>query len=270
MRTGTVVFLSALGAAGAGLAVYLLREKPEALRFLTAGIVFTAPWAIHAAVSKPDCSFLYITDTHGPVVPGLVDRMLREEGISLVAHGGDVSDEPRFWRPWWDEPFAAVETRWPVYAAEGNHDADSDTNRQEFRARFGDLPTSTRCGNAELFFLPWAFTRSDAEWLWTAVRASTAPVKVLVTHKPVWPARDDDARRRDLILPVIDQFQLVLAGHEHIYQDSMHGTTRQVIEISGSKKYDCPAGARNCVENSTGYLRVDIHGNTVKVTRRTV
>jgi predicted phosphodiesterase len=261
-----------LGTAGAGLAAYLLRERPTSLRLLAAGAAFGVPWVAHAALAKPSCVFLYVTDTHGSAEANqrLVQAMLEERDVSFVAHGGDVADEPRFWSVWWDELFAPVRERWPVYAASGNHDLATDENAAEFEERFGDLPRHVRCGDAELFFLPWGMTRATSSWLQAAVEASTASVRILVVHKPVWPMRDDDARQRALIEPVLDRIDLVLAGHEHAFQDRTHEGVRQIIEISGPKSYRCVAGARGCLADSRGYLRVEVYEDSFRVYRRAV
>ena len=272
MRDSTTVLLALLGAAGAGAAAYLLRDRPPYLRLLASGLAFGVPWAVHAATAKPSCVFLFITDTHGSATINqrLVQAMLEEQDVSFVVHGGDIADEPRFWPVWWDEAFAPVRERWPVYAASGNHDLESAANAAEFAERFGDLPTHVRCGNVEVFILPWGVTRPAAEWLWVAVEASEAPVKILVIHKPVWPMADDDARQRELIRPVLDRINLVLAGHEHASQDRTVEGVRQIIEISGPKKYACPAGARGCLADSTGYLRVEVYEDSYRVYRRVV
>lgn len=272
MKGSTAALLAVLGAAGAGLAAYLLRDKPPGVRLLASGAAFALPWAVHAVTVRPNCVFLYVTDTHGSALANqkLVEAMLAEPDVSFVAHGGDIADTTDLWRPWWDNGFGPVMEKWPVYAASGNHDVDTTANAAQFEERFGELPRSVRCGGAELFFLPWGTPRSSAEWLWAAVARSEAPSKILVVHRPVWPMRGDDVRQRSLIEPVLDRIDLVLSGHEHAYQDSYHGATRQIIEVSGPKKYDCPTDAAGCIDHSTGYLRVEVFDGSIRVQRRTV
>lgn len=272
MTRRTTAILAILGAVGAGAAAYFLRGKAPSLRFLAAGAAFALPWGVHAALASvvPSCVFLFITDTHGSAAANrkLVDALLTEQGVAFVAHGGDVADA--YWSSWWDEAFRAVRERWPVYAASGNHDVETANSSAEFTARFGELPRSVRCGDTELFFVPWGLTRESAERLWSMVGRSDAPVKILVTHKPVWPVHDDDVRRRELLMPILDRIDLILSGHDHVYQDRMVDGERQIIEVSGPKKYPCPPDAAGCVENSTGYLRVEVYGSTIRVLRRTV
>ena len=272
MKRSTTVFLALLGTAGAGLAAYLLRNKPPGLRLVVAGAAFALPWVANAVVTKPSCVFLYVSDTHGSAVANqkLVEAMLTEEDVSFVVHGGDVADNPSLWTLWWDNGFRAVRERWPVYAASGNHDVETTANAAEFTARFGELPRSTVCGNAELFLMPWGVSRASAEWLWAAVQRSTAPMKILVVHRPVWAVRTDDARQRELLMPIMDRINLILAGHDHVYSDQTQHGVWQIVEVSGPKKYECPADARGCIADSTGYLRVEVYDGEIRVQRRAV
>lgn len=274
MRTTTGLLMVLASAAGAAIGAALTQGRSPAVKLLAIGVGFAAPWGLRAAfATKPVCSFLFLTDTHGPAATSekVAARMLGEDGIEFVVHGGDFADEPRFWSVWWDDPFRAVRERWDVEAVTGNHDVSTEENRAEFARRFGPLPRAIRCGDAvDIYLMPWSFNRSDAEWLWGQVRGSAARYRILVTHKPVWPVHDDDTRLRGLVEPVLDRIDLVLAGHDHVYQDSTHGRVRQVIEVSGGKKYSCPAGARGCVEGTTGYLRIDVTDRGLSVVRRVV
>jgi len=273
VKGGTAILLGLLGSAGAGVTAAALRQEDPLLRVLGAGVAFGAPWAVHALLSaedehsdRPTCSFLYITDTHGAAIHNrsLVAAVLTENGIDFVVHGGDIADTPSLFRAWWDVPFAAVWERWSIYAAEGNHDVEMDDGAA-FLDRFEEPPYVVECGNAEVFILPWA-TRGVVDWLGEHVSRSTAQVRIMVVHRPIWPLSGGELPR----LPT-DGFQLVLAGHEHVYQDSVHGDVRQIIEVSGPKKNDCPAEAAGCVADSTGYDRVDVFADgTVKVSRRRV
>lgn len=274
MRTSTGLLMILASAAGAAAGAAIMRGHGRAAQFLAVSVGFAIPWGLRAAfASEPLCSFLFVSDTHGPAATGrrVAARMLGEDGISFVAHGGDVADAPDLWQTWWDEPFRSVIARWPVDAASGNHDVETPANRAEFARRFGTLPRVVRCGDAaDVYFMPWAFGQAEAEWLWAQVHASTARHRILIAHQPIWPVDGGNARQRDLVAPVLDRIDLVLSGHEHVYQDSRHAGTRQVIEVSGPKKYACPAGAAGCVENTTGYLRVDVSTGGIDVTRRVV
>ncbi len=276
MRLRTAFLLAAIGAAGAGVASYALRGKPEMLRLLAAGAAFGLPWAAHAALIKPTCSFLFITDTHGPAADNaaLVQAMLGERNISFVAHGGDVADSADLFPAWWDRPFASVRSSWPVYAAAGNHDYEDGLTSGAFAARFGILPRAVSCGNVDVFFLPWQANRFDAEWLLGRLRSSKARWHVLVTHQPVWPVSGGGAALRGLLLPCLPYIDLVLAGHEHIAQDTTHDiaghAVRQIIDVSGPKKYPCPIGAEGCTGDETAYWRIDAFDDELRLSRERV
>jgi predicted phosphodiesterase len=272
LKFGTAVVLTILGSAAAGVAAYLSRGRSDNVRLLAAGLAFGTPWLAHAALSRPNCSFLFISDTHGPVAPNrvLAQTMLTESDISFVVHGGDVADNADLFTSWWDSPFADVINEWAIIGVPGNHDISTSAGAAEQEERFGLVPRSYICGEAELFLMPWTVTRETAEWLWAAVQRSQAHFKILVIHKPVWPVHDDDARQRDLLMPVLDRIDLVLSGHDHVFQDSRHGRVRQIIETSGPKKYECPASASGCVADTTGYIRVDVMEDGLRVTRKVI
>lgn len=271
MKLGTAIALTTVGLAGSALVLKNLPDAPDLSRIIVGGIAFVIPWVVHAALVKPTCSFLFITDTHGQASfnAALVTAMLKEENISFVAHGGDIADAYDLWDAWWDSPFARVIARWPVYAAQGNHDVSTDGGRLQFENRFDGVPHKVACGDAEVYFMPWAMTRVHAEWLYAAVQASTTKYRILVIHKPVWPVSEDDVRVRNLLTPVLPRINLVLSGHEHVYQDSMHGDVQQIIEVSGPKYYACPEG-QHCVVNESGFTRVDVYSGELRTTHRVV
>jgi len=274
MRAGTAILLSLLGAAGAGLALRLSRGRTAGLRAAVAGIAFAAPWAVNAAVRTPDCSMLFIADTHGPAASNaaLVRAMILEDGISAVLLAGDVFDSDNLAAPWFDEPFRDAVARWPFYVAAGNHDEDA---QQAFAARFPALPARLVCGSAEVYMLPWSSTAADAAWLAARVEASTARWRVLVTHRAVWPVAGGNAAMRESLAAVLPRIDLVLSGHEHVSSDAMHVVgghpVRQIVEVSGSKKYACPARpAAPCVSGETAYWRLDFYADEIAATRRKV
>jgi predicted phosphodiesterase len=276
LKFGTAIFLTAVSAASAGVASYLLKDRSEMLRWVITGAAVVSPWAAYGLIKQenPTCSFLFVSDTHGAAVnnAALVRAMQQEEGISMVLHGGDISDTAELWPAWWNRPFAPVIAKWPVYAASGNHDVEYALGASEFAARFGILPRRVRCGeDVEIYLLPWDASTFDAKWLWEDVKASKAKWRVLVTHQPVWDLYGDTAGLYALLGPaVMSKINLVLAGHKHVYQNTVHGGTGQVIEVSGPKKYPCPDGAPGCVQDSTGYVRVDVFPNELRVTRKVV
>jgi predicted phosphodiesterase len=265
MNLKTALALTAISSAGAGLTYASLGQRPATSRLIASSIVFAAPWIVRLLTLKTSCTFLFVTDTHGAAAANtrLVNAMLKEEGVKFVLHGGDVADNASLYPVWWDQPFQRVLDAWPVFAVPGNHDTTTEMQR-----RFGTVPRKVTCGNADIFLLPYV-TRANAEWLWAEVRRSTTQYRILVMHKAVWPVHDDDVPQRTLLEPILNRIDLVLGGHDHVYQDTTHGPTRQVITISGPKKYDCPRGSGGCVEGTTEYLRVEVDGS-IRITRRRV
>jgi len=276
VRAGTAFLLTMLGAAGAVLSEVVLHNQRPMVRLLGAGVMFTLPWGIHAAARHPLCSVLWITDTHGSALANqpLVAAMIQETGISRVIHSGDVADAPDLWSPWWDTGFREVRDRWTVDAASGNHDYEDDANRAEFTRRFELLPRAVTCGNVEFFLLPWGADRADADWAHGRARASQASWKVLVVHQPLWGVDGSGSRLRGMLLPTLGYINLVLAGHQHVAQDSLHDvaghTVRQIIDVSGPKKYTCPDGAVGCIENQTAYWRLDFYADEIVATRKVI
>jgi len=274
MRVGTAIVLSLLGAAGAGLALRLTRGRSGGLRAAAAGLAFAAPWAAHAAVRTPDCSLLFVSDTHGPAASNsaLVRAMLLEDGISSVLHAGDVFDSDELAAAWFDEPFRDAVARWPFYVAEGNHDMVAP---EAFAARFPVLPARLSCGSAEVYLLPWSATDADAAWLAARIAASTAAWRVLVTHRAPWPVAGGNAAVREALAAVLPRIDLVLSGHEHVSSDAVHDVggypVRQIVEVSGPKKYGCPARpAAPCVSGETAYWRLDFYPDEIVASRRKV
>jgi predicted phosphodiesterase len=274
VRIGTAIVLSLLGAAGAGLALRLSRGRTAGLRAAVAGIAFAVPWAVNAAVRTPDCSLLFVSDTHGPAASNaaLVRALLLEDGISAVLHAGDVFDSDDLAAAWFDEPFRELVARLPFYVAAGNHDMDA---AQAFAARFPALPARLVCGHAEVYMLPWSATDADVAWLAAHVAASAAPWRVLVTHRAVWPVGGGNAGMREALAVVLPRIDLVLSGHEHVSSDAVHMVgahpVRQIIEVSGPKKYSCPdSPSAPCVSGETAYWRLDFYPDEVVATRRVI
>ena len=245
--------------------------------FVTAAIWLIVPWAVHATEQPDVCSVLFMSDTHGPAASNeaLVDALLAEDGITAVLHGGDVADAADLYGPWWDDPFRDVEARWPFYVAQGNHDATSVGTKAAFAARFPVLPARLECGAAEIYILPYWPSVADVAWLTEQVTTSTAAWRVLVVHRPVWPVNRGNAGLRGALWPVLPRIDLVLSGHEHVSSDSTHevgsAQVRQIIEVSGSKKYECPVHpVATCEAGETAYWRLDFYEDEIRASRQVI
>lgn len=226
----------------------------------------------------PDCSALFVTDTHGPADENaaLVQALLEEDGISVVLHGGDVADAADLYGPWFDVPFRPVQERWGFWAASGNHDAADAETEAAFSFRFPVLPTRLPCGlYGEIYILPWSPTDGDVEWLADKVTSSGIPWIVLVIHRPVWPVDGGNAALREKLMPILPYIDIILSGHEHVSSDSVHDvgglSVRQIIEVSGPKKYDCPEHpAVPCTAGQTAYWRLDFYADELRASRTIV
>ncbi|MFH1474873.1 MAG: metallophosphoesterase [Chloroflexota bacterium] len=233
-----------------------MRWQPVAAFGAGIGILGYWIWKIHA----PESVLLFITDTHGSAVSNaaLADALRAEVGVTAILHGGDVADTPELFPTWWDRPFRNLPA--PVRGARGNHD-DPD----EFARRFG-RHTPLRLPGVDVFFLPWGWRSAAAETLARQIASSTARHRILVVHKPILPDGG-----WEMLLPSLERIDLVLAGHEHVFADQSFPVgdrfVRQIVEVSGPKKYRCRDVRPDCLEGTTGYLRIEA-GRDLVVERR--
>lgn len=276
MKTSTAVPLILLGAAGASLGLYLTRGRGTGARTAAGVAGFLTPWAAYAAVGNPTtCTFGVLFDTHGAASrnQALAERIAQEQGIDVWLHAGDVADNASLYGPWWDDVILPAIGGVPVVAAQGNHDT---VGASAFERRFGHLPMAFTCGDAEVFVLPWSLSQATADWLLDAVSSSASRWKILLLHHPVWSAsRTDNRTRQERLAPALEYIDLVLAGHDHVFWDSVHvldsgHRVRQVIDISGPKKYRCRSDREGCVEDSTGYIRVEVGPGEMTIIRQEV
>lgn len=261
MNTKLLAGLAAAGATASALVVYLLRNRRPAARYLLGATAFLLPFGAYATTTtlKGKTTFLFITDTHGSanINTLLVKALLREPDVDFVVHGGDIADGEQWWTTWWDTPFKGLIDRYPVYPVTGNHDMDALTG---FNRRFPgrSSPYKVSFPGVDLFFIPWGAGSSAAAWLDQATLASTAPCKILVTHRPLWPAQGSGSNLPTLLAGSLPRLDLVLAGHNHVSQDRTVNGLRQIIAISGPKKYTCNADATGCVNGQTDYWRIEV------------
>ena len=289
MGIRAVLTLSLVGAAAAGAVDYILRKRPRHVRLLAGSTAFLLPFGAYALLSptgllsaKSETTFLFITDTHGPAADNakLVQAMLQESNVNFVIHGGDIADSDSLWGPWWDTPFSQVIAKWPVYPTRGNHDPEVG-----FRQRFPNSwpPYKLSFGSVDIFFVPYLSVPAAngstgaavANWLQRETAFYSAPFKILVTHRPIWRAQGSEGDNlATLFTDSLPRIDLILAGHNHVFQDSSRvlgtRTVRQIIEKSGPKNYTCNSNATGCLAQSTGYLRVTVSGDQISVERKTI
>jgi len=242
---------------------------------LAAALLTTVPATEQEAepATENSCVFAFYSDPHGDngyhrgainVMISILDEPeLTEAGrpIQLVVSGGDNVDTTRNCIGCdGDNDFCSAvhpliwDHRIPIYSAEGNHDFDfRRVNGWSSSCVEEDWPRPSRveCGSdAALYIMPWDIgertIRRVNSWL------DEEPRKwiILILHQPLYPCaarRQDDSRARlyrELFEPIIGQFALVLAGHDHVYCERVFGVDgsgvrRQVIVNSGPKHYSC-------------------------------
>lgn len=268
-------------AAGGGTSLALCRTRLHpAAKVLLSALAFGAPFAVDALLrrAKATCTLIYVSDTHGSAASNarLAAALRAEPGVDAFLHGGDVADAADLYRPWWDNIFASVGTWW---VAEGNHDAITES-REAFRSRFGSLPRVERCGNVEVYILPWRIDNSVGRWAREQLEQSTARWRILVAHHPFWSAAaggwesEYTVMCRNRLEDVLAQMDLVLVGHDHVYWDSTHDLdgvqVRQILLHSGPKHYDCDYRAEGCEERTRDYLRITASESKLVVERKTL
>ena len=277
MQVKTLIGLASIGAASAAFSGYLLRRKPNYLRYAVSGASFLIPFGIYSAVKSAFATtILFVSDTHDTrrdVSTRIAQAMLTEPGVDLVVHGGDVADENcTLYDAWWDTPYAAVRERWNVIGVNGNHD-----NVGCFTQRFGTLPRKVTVNDVDFFLLPWGGGSTSLQWLDAETAASTARWKVLVAHKGAWQVSANEGRiygPSAELSRILMRIDLVLAGHNHVFWDSTHivgnHNVRQIIEVTSGKFYKCVPSARECVEGVRGFSRIAFTPDGIRVERRVV
>jgi 3',5'-cyclic AMP phosphodiesterase CpdA len=174
---------------------------------------------------------------------------------ALVTLGdNDYTESPSAFRRNWRASFGWARARGLVVMGTlGNHDVRVSGGRYEFRAL--GMPRRyyrRRVGNVAFFLLDSnRIDRAQTTWLVRALRASTAPWKVVAFHHPAFSCgvyRGDPAVRSRWV-PLFGRHgvDLVLSGHDHNYQRfaARRGVRYVVHGGGGARLYPlerCPAG----------------------------
>ncbi|MGC8875500.1 metallophosphoesterase [Thermus sp.] len=125
----------------------------------------------------------------------------------------------------------------PLYPAFGNHDAPSlraqlkrfGLERPYYRVRFGGLEAFVLYTEGDL--------KAQRAWLEEALQSSTAPLKALLLHRPLYSSglHGGSPALRSLLEPLLRQHgvALVLAGHDHHYERLEVGPTTHLVVGGG-------------------------------------
>ncbi|WP_347241737.1 metallophosphoesterase [Thermus sp.] len=125
----------------------------------------------------------------------------------------------------------------PLYPAFGNHDAPSlraqlkrfGLERPYYRVRFGGLEAFVLYTEGDL--------KAQRAWLEEALQSSTAPLKALLLHRPLYSSglHGGSPALRSLLEPLLRRHgvALVLAGHDHHYERLEVGPTTHLVVGGG-------------------------------------
>ncbi len=196
-------------------------------------------------------TFMFLADTgQGTLAQYNIATVLRTSAPDLVLHGGDVI-YPYFWEPLADTKCLSIYgphmRSTPYFFAVGNHDLYVGDS---YWLDAFHLPTNNVTGSEHYysfdhgdahfamvlqpFMYQYKLTIGDGQynWLVNDLAATTKPWKIIVTHLPPQSSslhrRDDYDRNgiadrtdlKDALLPVASRYgvQLILSGHEHMYE----------------------------------------------------
>ena len=214
-----------------------------------------------------------------------------EEPYGFVAHVGDVSYYGSIvdrWPEVWEEPYRPLlEAGVEFQVALGNHELEEEASEdaQEWiaqrLARLGYDSTYrvVRQGPVDLFFLDTSTPRITGEdsgaqlaWLRQALAESDARWKVAVMHHAPYSSstkRGSDTELRDIVHPLFVEHgvQLVLTGHDHVYERThpQDGVT-YVVTGAGAKLSDVGSSDFTAVARRVlQFMLVEVDGDRMTV-----
>jgi predicted phosphodiesterase len=163
------------------------------------------------------------------------------------------------------------------FPAAGNHDYDEGI--ENFDDYFGYLngqrEYAVTFGKAEFFVLDGeqGMASLDANhnqemWLRRAVAASPADIKIVIVHYPPFSSGDRHGSTRDYQWDFADiGIDLVLSGHDHIYERIEVGGVTYVVNGAGGKAlYGCGervSGSAVCFDDNFGALFLSSTANAL-------
>ncbi|MBI4260779.1 MAG: metallophosphoesterase [Actinobacteria bacterium] len=217
-----------------------------------------------ATIGAPDRVHLVVIGDFGS---GTADEMAVSAAIrdwtdgrpidALVTTGDNVYEDghPDEFDRAWRQPYGWVEERGiPVIASLGNHDVKTDDGEPVMELL--GMPHrwyERSAGPVDILVLDSndPFSQEQAEWLEERLAASTAPWQLVILHHPPNSCADhgSDLQVRAVWLDDLEEggADLVLAGHDHVYQRfaPIDGVTHVVTGGGGAELYDvraCPEG----------------------------
>jgi 3',5'-cyclic AMP phosphodiesterase CpdA len=260
----------------------VLAEIPPRIRYrVHGGSTVTRTFSLHVAPSAGDTIRIGVYgDVRGghDVHRGLVGAMLAE-GLDLVCTTGDMvlrgSDEAD-----WQKFFAVTGellAQMPYLPALGNHDVGWTGTQLALPPPPPDRPAdtfwySTEIADIHLVFLDSnAYDREEQEkWLdadLAAARARKVRAILVFTHEGPYArgTHRGNSIARDRYVPILARHQvdLLLAGHDHLYQRGEAGGIRYVVTGGGGAGlYDPSCGVAHkpaCDEDGMQKLAIEHH-----------
>jgi len=256
-----------------------------------AGDAVSAPAELTTAPSDPTRPFTFLVAGDNrdgsDVYADLVRCMLRIPS-SFVVHTGDVVARGRD-RDAWEEYFRVAQpllSRRPQYVAMGNHDLSGRGagRREPFLRYFAspDDPQASyytfRWGNTRFFVLDTQEVWSGDQRPWLQDRLERADHEegiahrvVVVHHSPFSTGRhgpNREMREAGIVHLMLDhRVDLVLGGHDHMYERDQYGAMKYVISGgAGAPLYDVRPRSTGAAYAVSAYHFVEVHVDGDKVT----
>ena len=156
----------------------------------------------------------------------------RKKAFDLVLAVGDniyPNGSARYFVKHFEEPFEGLlKERVKFYAVLGNHDVEEgrkdQLNYPLFNMGGNYYPIRRGNGLVDFFMLDsTSFDAGQATWLESSLRASRAIWKIAAMHHPIYSSgkkHGSEIRLRAAIEPLFTRYhvQVVLAGHDHVYE----------------------------------------------------
>lgn len=214
-------------------------------------------------------------------VAAAMERWSQDHRVdALVTTGDNVYEqgEPEKFAAYLREPYEDLLDGAPMWATLGNHDVQGGYGDQQL-AFLGlpALPYEKTLPGVEFYFLDGNRPDDDqAEWLDARLSEPGARFRVAVFHQPAYSCstHGNTAGVVEQWVPVFERngIDLVLAGHDHLYEHFVSGAgVDYVVTGGGGKsiypfKEPCEPGARHVAQaEEFHFVSVEVEGDVMTV-----
>jgi hypothetical protein len=189
------------------------------------------------------------------------DNFYTPDGLATASNYYDperclYTDSQHYWRAAW-----------------GNHDYHGQSTQEVLGSPLEPKYFSWRAGNVAFFaYDGTVVTPEQRAWLRREVCASTAPVKIIHGHQPPFSTgrHGSNLTVRDFVHPVARDcgVQLVLTGHDHLYERSspIDGVAYIVTGGGGQRLYKCGTPESWVILCDSRYHFLYVEVNNAKIT----